>query len=905
MAAHWITAVRNLWVDDEDIDFAALENEWQLKVFETSGGEPTPDNRAPERGRLLCCMTGFEDPEVRQEIVDKIQAHGGNYTGDLSKKVSHLIVYKPEGKKYQAAKNWNIHTVSVEWVHDSVERGLILDERCYDPILSPEERGVGAWNRDSIRRVKLGKRLRETATANQEEGRRKLRKTASMKLNSQRDNLWGDILRKPELEEPASEIVPAPAAVTELAARRTPAPSTLNQPNTAAQQQSAGAKSMDTQETRLSSFGAQDDSFIFASCCFYIHDFEQKKSQILSTVIGSLGGIVCHSLDEVVSTSGAQLAHRFLVVPQSSAPESHPPLPDNVHIITEFYIERCMHNKSLFDPDEHVIGRPFPAFPIPGFERLVICTAGFTGVDLNQVDKAIRQLGGKYEEKFTAQASVLVCSSLDKVRPQKLDLAVAWKVPVVSSDWLWECISTGFNVPSKGCVFPEIRERLGLGSGKSKPGTKQARDSIDKDLLPKAQTANKSKRRGFDVSAFTGAFKESSSKTPETAEPAASTDNRARSALALEEQESHATTDFETAPTHQLQFNTASNLENSTSGKCTGSAPLSEASNNSLNKTPRSATKQGKTGDPGTKTQLPSPPQQSQPARKPMSRITSEIADSEATDGDIGTPDEVPLPIADENQVPPQKADDPAAAERRRIEAEKEAERLALATRLASIIESAAPATSVVATESRSEDQVPVAGGLTRVLSGSGLSSGGSGTTRRRKREILGRAISNVSAASSGSADSANGNNPATNPPGSGRSGGGLKRARSSVVTPLTVAAPLSDSDTAAAVAAAMVSDGPTGAADSKPASTQNQMPASTQLEYKDPEAKLYKAKVMHKMLDTVAEKNGGTKQGSFSDKQHRQEKLTLGDLGGYDTVGQQQQQYGDGPGRRTTRRRG
>ena len=56
-----------------------------------------------------------------------------------------------------------------------------------------------------------------------------------------------------------------------------------------------------------------------------------------------------------------------------------------------------------------------------------------------------------------------------------------------------------------------------------------------------------------------------------------------------------------------------------------------------------------------------------------MSRITSEIADSEATEGDIGTPDEVPLPTADENQVPPQEAEDPKAVEKRRIAAEKEA----------------------------------------------------------------------------------------------------------------------------------------------------------------------------------------------------------------------------------------
>ena len=54
-------------------------------------------------------------------IEEKVKANGGEYVGDLSKKVTHLITYKPEGKKYKAAINWGIRAVSIEWLHDSVE----------------------------------------------------------------------------------------------------------------------------------------------------------------------------------------------------------------------------------------------------------------------------------------------------------------------------------------------------------------------------------------------------------------------------------------------------------------------------------------------------------------------------------------------------------------------------------------------------------------------------------------------------------------------------------------------------------------------------------------------------------------------------------------------------------------
>ncbi|CRK48601.1 hypothetical protein BN1723_008094 [Verticillium longisporum] len=76
-----------------EIDFAALETQWQLKPLETSGPEPGEHDRA----KLLCCMTGFEDPDERHAIIEKINDNGGVYTGDLTKRVTHLIVCKPEG----------------------------------------------------------------------------------------------------------------------------------------------------------------------------------------------------------------------------------------------------------------------------------------------------------------------------------------------------------------------------------------------------------------------------------------------------------------------------------------------------------------------------------------------------------------------------------------------------------------------------------------------------------------------------------------------------------------------------------------------------------------------------------------------------------------------------------------
>ncbi|KAK3380474.1 hypothetical protein B0T24DRAFT_615556 [Lasiosphaeria ovina] len=810
MAPGWVEAVRDLWVQDVEIDFAALEKGWQLRVFETGVAEATPADAEPERGRLLCCMTGFEDQDVREHISETIRANGGEYTGDLTRRVTHLIVFKPQGRKYQAAKTWGIQTVSIRWVEDSVKRGMILDEKCYDPTLPEEEIGMGALVKKVPEKVALGKRLRESSTV-LDDGRRKLRKTASMKLNSQRDNLWGDILGKPQTTEPLA--ADAAEATSVQSARGAP-----KSQASVVEQASAGGKSMDTQLSRIASFGVSDGGDVFSSCCFYVHGFSEAKTAILVNAVASLGGLICQSLDEVVSASGAQLAHRFLIVPQSSPPESHPRLPDNVHITTEFYIERCMHKNRFFHPSDHVIGRPFLAFPIEGFESLSISTAGFTGVDLNHVDKTIRQLGARYEEKFTADVSLLVCSSLSSVRKQKLDLALAWKVPVVNAEWLWDCITTGFKAPIKAFLSPELRQNLDgsektdktkgadRGAGKARVSQDRllARDGIDKDLLAKSAAKPKTHRE-TSFPSFSAVAKEIQ-RAPGTV--AALPPTAAKDFLPPAPAEgplSNATTalHFETARTHQPQ--TGNSESESGSKSNTDSATLSETSPNALNKTVSSPRKQGS-------------------QRKPMSRVTSEIADSEATDGDLCQPSDVedengPAELAVEEE-------DPDVA-RKRVETQlaalKAAENKELTDKLALTVLDSALATAGPSGANERE-----AGGASGAGAGSGIhdSDGGGGDTavvegpakrKRRKREILGRAISNVSAASSTSGAA-----------GADSGGGGSLSA------------------------AARDTDGGDGEG--------GRPPPATQLDYQDPDAKRFQEQVMHKMLGTVAGKKGSAR---------------------------------------------
>lgn len=382
--------------------------------------------------------------DERSELQKRITSSGGDYSGELNKKCTHLIVAKPEGQKYLAARKWNLKVVSIEWLNQSVERGMILDEQYFDPLLPAEERGRGA--RDDPE-VAVGKRQRLLDSFAEPDGpRRKLRKTASMKLSSQRETVWGDILG----------MKPSASVQTEPTPREGSAPKTVGDAAVEAAPSLAPSK--------------PKDEGIFSTSYFYIKDFESRKRDILAQTVTALGGHVCQTPEDLHLTDFPTPCHRFTVVPQDSHSTPAPP-PSNASgtssTITEFFIERCLRDKKLHDPQAHVLGRPFPVHPIPGFEGLRVCSAGFQGIDLHHLDRAVRQLGARFEETFRRGTSVLVCKELRLVRKEKLRLAMEHGIPVVGEAWVWECVAKGERLGFEGHMFPELKQRVEGGSGEN------------------------------------------------------------------------------------------------------------------------------------------------------------------------------------------------------------------------------------------------------------------------------------------------------------------------------------------------------------------------------------------------------------------------------------------------------
>lgn len=653
-----------------------------------------------------------------------IQANGGDYTGNLDRSVTHLIVRQPTGRKYMAARRWKIHIVAPQWVEGSVQRGMILDEGFYDPHLPPEEIGKGAWVKRDVHRKSLGKRLREAATAQGEDGRRKLRKTASMKLSSQRENMWGQILGQQPSANQSGATLQAEEPTQPL-----PSDTMLRRPS----------ESASHIPEVLDSFGAKGNSdTVFASCCFYIFGFPPRHAEMILPYITSREGSVVASLEQLASANSYR---RFVIVLQDSNPKSHPLVPEGVEIVTEFFIEKCIHGKSsiLPDPKAHVLGMPFPVFPIEGFTSLSISTTGFVDLELSQVERSIRQLGARYAERFGAECSMLICTSLGAARPQKLDLALMQGVPIVKADWLWRCISLGKKLPIEDFLFAELKSRAIHNARAPKPlDRSRSVSDINRKLTPKSLTGRPAASArvslpGPDMSAF------------ETTSIVATEPSRPISRARMSTKDSNSTSAFETAPTHQTSQKPLSQQIPERPASQSESRTLAEKSANDLNKT----TSKDQT--------------LSEASRKPLARVRSEVADSEGGD-DEGL--DIPGVEDDTVGLGVTERDDPAAVEKRRLEHEKAekaaAERQALSSKLTSLLEG---------TVAQLGDKSFSSAASTVGVNDSGLFAAppppAAAGAARRKRKIIGRVVSNVSVVSNGSV--------------SEESSGGLARTHSAV----------------------------------------------------------------------------------------------------------------------------
>ncbi|KAI9837313.1 MAG: hypothetical protein M1819_000387 [Sarea resinae] len=475
LAPDWVEAVRQSWMQGDDTDVQALEDEYRL----------------PTLAGLKICVTGFDNrgfplrmeirPDIdncyavveeRQALQEAISGNGASYHGDLTKDVTHLIAVSASGRKYQYGTEWGVRIVTLSWLKDSLERGMILDEPLYHPLLPEEERGKNAWVKKAFSSSTLRKRAREEdrTTESLIGGKRKLRRTASLKLGSQNEGLWNDIIgggfglgeeliKQSSSREWNDSRVTAAILPKNGERDQTPDVSTSIAPTKA-----QGQEPLSLELARDGIRGEHTNGGLFRNKCFYLHGFEEKKvrheiknkamisrkginwvhrqASIIQDHLLCYEGEVFYSISQLSQSIQAEPGRvGYLLVPHHfkgqlpATKQSSPPL----LVVTEWWLERCLFKKQLMDPENDALSTLFREYPLAGFENLVISSTSFSGIDLLQVSKVVKLLGGTYDEYLTPETSVLVCNSSGNSK-EKLKHALEWNVTAVSADWLWDCI---------------------------------------------------------------------------------------------------------------------------------------------------------------------------------------------------------------------------------------------------------------------------------------------------------------------------------------------------------------------------------------------------------------------------------------------------------------------------------
>lgn len=420
----WIDAVREAWMDgDDDVDVQGLER----------------IHRCPTFAGLKICITGIPDQAQRNHLSSTIEHEGAEYHGDLTKQVTHLLVARPEGAKYKAAQDWRIHTVSMKWLEDSMQRGMALDPKYYDPTMSHQDQGKGAYRKEAGTRTSLGKRLRNEesqTSAASSNSKRKLRRHASRRLEDHSQDMWQDIS--------AADVTTtvAPSETNQWTAGDEDSQLTLGR--AAAEPQVE--KSFDIRQDHDTAVAAAPKpEGLFSGWCIAMQGFEEEKTKRLAQYLEPNGACIAKSLEGLEMEAGEEQQYdkRCILVPHAQSDRNaHVPQSSTGAVVaTEWWVERCIHYKQILDPEQDVLCQPLWNLNILGFSKLIVSTTGFSGVDYRQIAESVKLAGATYQEHLTPTISVLV-SGNPTVKKEKAYYAAKHQIPVVNAEWLWTCLKT-------------------------------------------------------------------------------------------------------------------------------------------------------------------------------------------------------------------------------------------------------------------------------------------------------------------------------------------------------------------------------------------------------------------------------------------------------------------------------
>ncbi|SCV03388.1 LAMI_0H07756g1_1 [Lachancea mirantina] len=264
----------------------------------------------------------------------------------------------PHGARVEAARDQGLPIIHPKWILDCERRGALLEFSFYqiDDVLGEAWESIGAgacfcWS-------DVEQRIDKNAVSGNGDGKPQNLSQRSIlgKYGSHGVKLWNNVLHR---EPKASE-------------------------------------SLETPEPAAKSVAEED--MIFQDMNFCIAYFTERHSLILSKIITRNGGGCTDKTDSTSSTGST-----YLLVPSNRPKEALGDTTAFGQVVTEFYIERCLHYKTALPVDSW--SEPFfTRFQLNFPHRLVragseqtnlnVAITGFQGVELLHISKILEYLSG-------------------------------------------------------------------------------------------------------------------------------------------------------------------------------------------------------------------------------------------------------------------------------------------------------------------------------------------------------------------------------------------------------------------------------------------------------------------------------------------------------------------------------
>ncbi|PWW80043.1 BRCT domain-containing protein [Tuber magnatum] len=389
MGVGWVDAMYDLWIKGEDVNPTDFNEKYKFPTFHG----------------LTISLVGIQQLGEKKKIEDIVRSHGASYHPDLTKSVSHLIAAIPSGAKYDSARNNGIRIVAVEWLYDSLVRGMALEESFYDHRLPQEMLGVGAKPSAAV-----------TFGGNVEvSGKRKIRKRAEDMLGSGSQHIWSDIMgRAAKLKPNKRDQWGDDPGDDVIMLEHPPQKPQKGGPAEAAEIKAKGTMCVAT---------------------FYIHGFEDKQEKTVRSVLLSHGAAIVSKLEDLESYRESS---RLILLVSHTIPKPNCPEFPGAEVATEWWLETCLHESRFAEPSEHFTNTPFEEFPLNGFRGIDICLTRFTGVKLLHYQKLISLLGGSFHDELKKERTLLISNS--PATGDKFQFALLYDIPVVSDNWLEACV---------------------------------------------------------------------------------------------------------------------------------------------------------------------------------------------------------------------------------------------------------------------------------------------------------------------------------------------------------------------------------------------------------------------------------------------------------------------------------